>query len=100
MTTEAKATKTFTLMEMYSIVDGRLSNAGMDSVYEILGHTSSNPHPFTHELPTLLDEVAGNKPDWWLKVQTDLALVKEKVGDKFEDQMKFIEEQYNPKYTI
>ncbi len=99
--TEVK-TKKFTLMELFSIVDGRLSNSGMDGVYDVLEWVSGNEGITTIGLVMVQDQIKAQqpKPKWWIAVATDLAMVKEKVGDKFEDMMKFIEEKYNPTYDI
>lgn len=62
MENTVEKTRKFTLLQLFSIVDGRLSTAGMDSVYDILGYVSGYQQPFTHQLPGLMDELKTNKP--------------------------------------
>lgn len=101
MTTTSNKTKTFTLMQLFSIVDGRLSNAGMDSVYDVLGHVSNNDGISTIGLVMVQDNLKANKPNWWQSVQDEIDHCKEAVGsNEFPALMEYIEKHHNPTFTI
>ncbi len=84
-------TKQFTLMELFSIVDGRLSNAGMDSVYKVLGHICKFDEIMTHHLPTAKAYIDELKPDWYLQIQKAIEHAKEIAGNEFPALMQYIE---------
>lgn len=95
-----KKTKQFTLLELYSIVDGRLSITGIKSVYDILGHIAEDEHITTIGLIVVQEKLLKNKPSWWAEIEHDLLIVKAEVGDNYIDQMDYIQLHYNPTYDI
>lgn len=62
--------KQFTLVQLFSIVDGRLSTE-MKDIYDMLNHIF-NANLFTHELPEAFNKLKKLKPDWFIEVQKDL----------------------------
>ena len=93
-------TNKFTLMQMFSIVDGRLSLSGMDSVYEVLGWLSNDEGITTLGLTWFMDKLKANKPAWWNDVQNDIDHCKKMVGNDFNKLMQYIETTYNHEYDI
>ena len=91
--------KKFSLMTLYSLVDGRLSYSGMDGVYDSLGFICQFDGIMTHHLPTALKYIKENKPEWFIKVEKELADIAAKVGDDFETQMTYIK-AHNTEYDI
>jgi|ERR1051325_1267011 predicted GH43/DUF377 family glycosyl hydrolase len=74
--------KTFTLLQLFSIVDGRLSTT-MDDVYDIL-NTAFDTQFMTHHLPTAMDYLKLHKPDWFLKAEFKLFEIRSEIGtDEF-----------------
>lgn len=57
----------FSLKQLFSIVDGRLS-ASISDIRSILG-VYCGRIVFTHEIPTLIDEVKSAKPDWYMQAK-------------------------------
>lgn len=55
-------TKQFTLLQLFSLVDGRLST-NMDDVYSMLNHVC-NDDLMTHHLPVAMNYLKEKKPVW------------------------------------
>lgn len=89
--------KNFSLKQLYSIVDGRLST-NMGDVYDMLNHIT-NSNLFTHQLPTALNFLKEVNPIWYQDVKADIENVRQKVGDEFTNQMDYIDEN-NRNYII
>lgn len=58
--------KNFTLKQLFSLVDGRLSTK-MDDVYEMLNHIFQEEF-FTHHLPVAMNYLNDHQPKWFLEV--------------------------------
>lgn len=56
-------TKQFTLLQLFSLVDGRLSTS-MDDVYEMLNHICDSDL-MTHHLPVAMKYVKEKNPKWF-----------------------------------
>ena len=84
---------TFTLKQMFSIVDGRLSTS-MDDVYTIL-NIAADENLTTIALPIIMDRVSEIKPKWYTDALTDLEVIKDKIGDDFETLMKHLDTVQN-----
>lgn len=61
--------KEFSLLQLFSIIDGRLST-NMGDVYEMLNHICDY-NLYTHHLPVAMKYVKLKQPDWLI----DLALL-------------------------
>ena len=86
----------FTLKQLFSIVDGRLSTE-MGDVYKMLNHIT-NDNLFTHHLPVAMDYVKKVNPDWYVELTEKINRIKKKHGDDFKTLMKVIEKdktEYN-----
>jgi len=95
-----QATKKFNLMELFTLVDGRLSYAGIGSLYKLLGHICNEEGIMTHHLPVAANYLKECKPTWYIQLEKDLKEVQEKVGgDDFEDMMSYIKDN-NKEYEI
>jgi len=67
-------TKKFTLLQLFSIVDGRLSTS-MDDVYKMLNHiTNDNLH--THHLPVAMNYLKEKNPKWFHKLTNRFSAIK------------------------
>jgi len=91
----------FNLLQLFSLVDGRLSITGMDAIYDMLGHICRFPGIMTHHLPvanTYVQTVL--KPSWFAQVETELNEIKAKVGDDFDTLMRHIQYNQNTVYDI
>lgn len=62
--------KTFTTLQLFSLVDGRLST-NMDDVYDMLNHICDDDLR-THHLPIALKYVKSKAPHWYLEQKADL----------------------------
>jgi hypothetical protein len=78
--------KSFTLKQLFSVVDGRLSTK-MEDVYEIL-NIVANESLTTIALPILMNRLEEVKPKWYIK---DLGCIKDEIGDDFETLMKHLD---------
>lgn len=95
-----ETTKTFTLMQLFSIADGRLSNAGMDSVYDVLNWVFDDNFT-TIALPMAMDNLNEINPQWLQGIREELQEIKEKIySSNFEDIMFYIEDGHNGEYLI
>ena len=66
-------TKRFMLIQLFSIVDGRLSQT-IDDVYDILNHVF-NTDFMTHHLPVAYKYLKENKPEWFITIENDLKVL-------------------------
>lgn len=60
-------TKQFTLLQLFSLVDGRLSTS-MDDVYTMLNHICDD-NLMTHHLPVAMDYIKEKNPAWFSVVK-------------------------------
>jgi len=65
-------TKNFSLIQLFSIADGRLST-NIGDVYEMLNHVC-NDDLMTHHLPVAKEYVESKKPKWLQEVKSLLLL--------------------------
>lgn len=93
-------TKQFTLLQLFSLVDGRLTT--MDDVYNALEHICNMPGIMTHHLPTAWSYVKNQeKPQWIGEVTNKLEAVRKAAGtDEFEPLVTYIEKYDNPTFDI
>lgn len=56
-------TKQFNLLQLFSLVDGRLSTT-MDDVYLMLNHICDDESLMTHHLPVAMDYIKEKNPTW------------------------------------
>lgn len=79
--------KQFTLLQLFSIIDGRLGTT-MDDVYEVLNHVCDDDL-MTHHLPIASNYVKIKSPDWFVKGKNKLeeinaiCPVKERTQEQF-----------------
>ena len=81
--------KSFTLKQLFSVVDGRLSTK-MEDVYEIL-NIVANESLTTIALPIVMNRLKEVKPKWYIKALEDLDCIKDEIGDDFETLMKHLD---------
>ena len=93
-----KKTKQFTLLQLFSIVDGRLAKT-MDDVYDILGWIF-NDNLSTISLCFAAEYLRKNKPEWYFKVEEELALVDEICYTRDYDTMISYIENHNRVYDV
>ena len=79
----------FTLKQMFSIVDGRLST-GMDDVYKILS-IAAGETLMTTALPIVMTVIARKQPKWYIDALNDLDAIKVKIGNDFDAIMKHLD---------
>lgn len=75
--------KQFNLLQLFSLVDGRLSTT-IDDVYDMLNHICDN-NLMTHHLPVALKYVKEKNPKWFQQVNsiyTNLGCTKEVKFEK------------------
>ena len=92
--------KKYTLLQLFSLVDGRLSTS-MDDVYDMLGYICKFEGIMTHHLPTALKYIEEvEKPEWWDFVQNKLDEIKDtlKTND-FETLIAYIRNN-NDRYEV
>jgi len=87
----------FTIKQLFSVIDGRLSTE-MEDVYNILNQATGDKL-MTHQIPTAMKFLAKIKPKWFEKATSTIDATKIIVGDDFEELMKFIDGSL-PNYTI
>lgn len=93
-------TKTFSLLQLFSLVDGRLSTT-MDDVYEMLNHICDN-ELMTHHLPTALNYIKLKNPKWFNEVEMEIEDVQNKLQTvvDFNKLVDGIKSMYNKNYEI
>jgi len=74
-------TKKFSLLQLFSIVDGRLST-DIGDVYDMLNHICDD-NLMTHHLPTAISYLQKKNPKWFQELSNRLDIVKkmDREGD-------------------
>lgn len=90
-------TKQFTLKQLFSIVDGRLSTS-ISGVYDILNHITGE-ELMTHHLPVASNYLKSKSPNWYKKVQNDLLALNITRDRDFMECMKIVDIN-NSNYNI
>ena len=84
-------TKKFTLLQLFSLIDGRLSTS-IDDVYEMLNHIMDD-ELMTHELPTAMSYLKTKNPKWFQELTENISNIKTILGtDDFEANIEYIKE--------
>ena len=91
-------TKKFTLLQLFKVVDGRLST-NIDDVYDILNHVF-NTSVWTHEIPAYMDRLKAARPLWFVVIESELDTLKRVYKDDFNTLMKVIKEEMNVEFDI
>lgn len=91
-------TKKFTLIQLFNVVDGRLSTT-IDDVYDILNHVF-NTSFLTHELPGAMDRLKAARPLWFTIIESEIDTLKRLHGDDFKKLTKVIREEMNIEFDI
>lgn len=86
----------FTLKQVFSLVDGRLSTS-MEDIHIMLGIVMGGSI-FTHQLPTALDYLKSQNQIWFIDATKLLNNIKDVHGDDFETLMKVIDSEYSDVY--
>ena len=90
----AKNSAFFTLKQLFTIVDGRLSTSVSD-IQRIFG-VYCGRSVFTHELPELIDEVESAKPDWYMQAKGLIDYIKwRNYTDDFVTLMDILDKDYS-----
>jgi hypothetical protein len=63
-------TKKFSLLQLFSLVDGRLSTS-MEDVYDMLSHICDT-ELMSHHLPVAMDYIKNKNPQWFQDVKAKL----------------------------
>ena len=86
--------KKFTRLQLFSIIDGRLSTS-MDDVCEILNHIFQDNFS-TVELPAAYDKLKEINPDWYQKEVNQLYFIRARCqSNTFETIIGAIKDKYN-----
>lgn len=89
--------KKFTVKQLFSVTDGRLSTE-IGDVYDIL-NTFTGESLMTHQLPPAMDYLKLVGPDWYARACEQLAEIKEKAGtNDFITLMDYIDKFYSHSY--
>lgn len=91
-------TKKFTLLQLFNVVDGRLST-NIDDVYDILNHVF-NTSVWTHEIPAYMNKLKAARPLWFVVIESELDTLKRVYKDDFNTLMKVIKEEMNVEFDI
>ncbi|HEY4755759.1 MAG TPA: hypothetical protein VIH28_06880 [Ignavibacteriaceae bacterium] len=92
-------TKQFNLLQLFSIVDGRLSTK-IDDVYLMLNHICDD-NLMTHHLPVAMNYLKEKKPKWFLEVEQRLTAIKATCqSNTFEVLIDYIKNNVNDTYDI
>ena len=91
-------TKKFTLLQLFNVVDGRLST-NIDDVYDILNHVF-NTSVWTHQIPAYMNKLKASRPLWFVVIESELDTLKRIHGDDFKTLMKVIKEEMNVEFDI
>lgn len=99
METTTTKTKKFTMLQLFSILDGRLST-NMDDVYEMLNHITGEDL-MTHHLPVAMSYIKEVNPEWFKTLENKLLFIKAQVqSNTFETLIGAIKDKYNEEYQI
>ncbi len=90
--------KEFTMLQLFSILDGRLSTE-IGDVYDMLNHITG-VNLMTHHLPVAMNYIKEINPKWFQELNKELEKIKKVCGNDFEDCINTIKERYNFKYEI
>jgi hypothetical protein len=91
--------KQFSLLQLFSVVDGRLSTK-MEDVYEILGHVCDTSL-FTHHLPPAMKYLKSKSPAWFVNATSAIDAIKKIAKtDDFETLMAVIKSDYNTQCNV
>ena len=91
--------KQFNLLQLFSLVDGRLSTS-MDDIYDMLNHILDEDL-FTHHLPVAMRYIREKNPSWFKDVADKIEAIKvECKSDDFEKLINFIKKHHNDTYNI
>lgn len=84
--------KKFTILQLFSLIDGRLSTK-MDDIYDMLNHITGDSL-MTHHLPVANQFIKQITPipQWLTEASLHIANAKQAVGNNFEDLMKYLKE--------
>lgn len=83
--------KKFTLIQLFSVVDGRLATE-IGDVYEVLNHVCDD-NLMTHHLPVASDYVNAKNPEWLQEVKTVIEYIIKVAGsNEFEDLLPLLKE--------
>jgi hypothetical protein len=91
-------TKKFTLLQLFSVVDGRLST-NIDDVYDILNHVF-NTSVWTHQIPAYMNKLKAARPLWFAVIESELDSLKRVYKDDFNTLMRVIKEEMNIEFDI
>ncbi len=75
-------TKKFTTLQLFSLVDGRMST-NIDDIYDMLNHIFGDSF-MTHQLPVIFDYLKRLNPQWFADLKKDLANIKAQYGNDFD----------------
>ena len=89
----------FPLKQLFSIVDGRLSTSISD-IRSILG-VYCGRIVFTHEIPTILDEIKSANPDWYMQAKGLIDYIKwRNYTDNFGKLMDILDKDFTNVYIM
>ena len=92
-------TEKYTLLQLFSLVDGRLSTS-IDDVYDMLNHIT-DMELMTHHLPVAMEYIRIKKPMQYLTVLSKLnALKTMAMTNDFITMIDLISEKYSEEYDI
>lgn len=92
-------TKKFTLLQLFSVVDGRLATT-IDDVYDILNHVCDD-ELLTHHLPTAMNYIKEKNPKWFQEQSQRLNTIRARLGSNtFETVIGAIKDKYNEEVDI
>ena len=95
----AKNSAVFPLKQLFSIVDGRLS-ASISDIRSILG-VYCGRIVFTHEIPTILDEIKYANPDWYMQAKGLVDYIKwSNYTDNFGKLMDILDKDFTNVYIM
>ena len=91
-------TKKFTLLQLFNVVDGRLSTS-IDDVYAILNHVF-NTSVWTHQIPEYMDRLKAARPLWFTVIEGEINALKRLHNDDFNSIIKAIREEIHVEFDI
>jgi len=97
-------TKQFSLLQLFSLLDGRLST-DIGDVYEMLNHICDDSL-MTHHLPIAGNYLKEKNPKWLSEVKEKLSTIqalcpiKERTPDQFKWLMRYFQTKDNPTYAV
>ena len=95
----AKPIALFSLKQLFSIVDGRLS-ASISDIRSIFG-VYCGRIVFTHEIYELIDEVKSAKPDWYMQAKGLIDYIKwRNYTDDFVKLMDILDKDFSNVYIM